>query len=384
MKLSKTEILRRISLVFFLFVTTILVFMHAKTSYFPSVDFICPFGGLETIYKFIATGSFISKTTVSNIVLLGITLFFGIFLGRVFCGWICAFGALQGGVRFIGSKIIKKKVEINPKLDKILRLLKYPILFIILYFTYKTGQLIIRPYDPWATYAHIFSPFSEIISDFLIGFIILLAILIASFFIDRPFCKYLCPLGAFLGILRIFNFNTIKRDEKTCISCKKCNMVCPMNIDVMTKEKVKSAECINCFQCINDCPTKKETLKLKTFGVKIKPIFAGSFIVIVFILLFVIGTFLPVKGLAIPILKESVTIKPINDQNASQKISIPAGFEIKGSMTINQIAKALNISNKEVKILFGIPLDAPDNIPLKEFIEDYGLSIKKLKDKLQK
>ncbi len=384
MKLKKTEILRRISLGFFLSASTVIIFFHSKTALFPSVDFICPFGGLETLYKFIATGSFISKTTVSNLVLIGATLFLAIFLGRIFCGWICSFGALQGAIRFVGLKIIKKKIEINPKIDKYLRLLKYLILFIILYFTYKTGTLVIRPYDPWATYGHIFSGFSEIFAEFKIGFIVLVIVILASFFIDRFFCKYACPLGAFLGIIRIFNINTIKRDSKTCISCKKCNNVCPMNIDVMNKDKVKSSECINCFQCINDCPTKKETLTLRTFGKKINPTAAGIVAISIFITIFLLGTLLPVKGLAIPILKESVTIQNVDDQLGPQKLSVPAGFDIKGSMTISQIAKSLNISNKEVKILFGIPLDAPDDVPLKEFIEGYGLSITQLRDKIKK
>ncbi|MFN3412244.1 MAG: 4Fe-4S binding protein [Exilispira sp.] len=384
MKEKATSILRKIFLAFFLVASTIIIFLHSKTSYFPSVDFICPFGGLETLYKFISSSTFISKVTAGNIVLLAITLFLGIFFGRVFCGWICSFGALQGAVRWIGSKIIKKRIVINPKIDKILRLIKYPLLVLILFFTYKTASLIIRPFDPWATYGHIFSGFSEILAEFLGGFIVLIAVIAGSFFIDRFFCKYACPLGAFLGIIRVFNINTITRDKDTCISCKKCNNVCPVNIDVMGSEKVKSAECINCFECINTCPTKKETLKLKTFGKKLNPLIIGIISISLFLAVFLAGTLLPIKGLAIPIMKETVIIQSNNIDQSIKELAVPAGFEIKGSMTLNQIAKALNISVKELKILFGLPEDAPEDIPLKEFVEKYGVTVSELKTKLKR
>lgn len=384
MKEKATGILRKISLTFFLIASTILIYLHSKTSYFPSVDFICPFGGLETLYKFISSSTFISKVTTGNIVLLAITLFLGIFFGRVFCGWICSFGALQGAVRWVGSKIIKKRIIINTKIDKILRLIKYPLLFLILFFTYKTASLIIRPFDPWTTYGHIFSGLSEILAEFLGGFIVLIAVIVGSFFIDRFFCKYACPLGAFLGIIRVFNINTITRDKDTCILCKKCNNVCPVNIDIMSSEKVKSAECINCFECISICPTKKQTLKLKTFGKKLNPLIIGIIAISLFLAVFLLGTLLPIKGLAIPIMKKTVTIQSNTIDQSIKELAVPAGFEIKGSMTLNQIAKALSISVKELKILFGLPDEAPEDIPLKEFIEKYGVTVSDLKTKLQK
>lgn len=381
---SKKLILRKISLSFFLIASTIIIFLHSKITYFPSVDSICPFGGLETIYKFLLTGNFISKISIGNIVLLGLTLFFGIFLGRIFCGWICSFGAIQEGAHWVGYKIFRKKLVINEKIDKYLRLIKYPLLFIILYFTYKTATLIIRPFDPWATYGHIFSGIEEVLTDFTGGFIVLVSTIIGSLFIERFFCKYVCPLGAFLGIIRILNINKITRDKSSCISCKMCNKICSMNIDIMNKEKVKSAECINCFDCIEVCPTKKDTLKLKTFNIKINPMFAGLLIIISFILIYVLGTFLPIKGLTFPIIKEKIQI--INEENKDTQtiFNVPVGFEIKGSMTISDIAKALNITPEETKKLLGIPEDAPIDKQLKEFLELYGLSVKQIKEKLRK
>ena len=382
MKKDNTQIIRKISLVFFLLSSTIIFILHNISSYFPSVDFICPFGGIETLYRFLASKSFLSKTTVSNIILFILSLFSCIFLGRIFCGWGCSFGALQGFFRWIGSKIVKRKIILLPKFDRFLRLLKYILLPIILYFTYKTSTLIIRPYDPWAAYAHITSGFSELFTEFAVGFTILLITIFLSIFIDRPFCKYLCPLGAFLGIIRVFNTNTIIRDKETCITCKKCDQICPMNIEIMEKEKVSSSECINCFECISKCPTKKETLKLKTFRIKINPLFSGILIVTLFLLTYILGSLVPIQGLSLPITKQQISIdNPTNSERLN--FVVPAGFDIKGSMSISEIALELKISPSEVIKILGLPEDAPIDIPLRDFIEQYGTTVQDLKNKIK-
>jgi len=132
--------------------------------------------------------------------------------------------------------------------------------------------LIIRPYDPFAAYSHIPAGFEELWGDFAIGFSILIISLIASMFYDRFFCKYACPLGAFLGIISKISLFKIKRENSTCIHCNLCNKSCPVNINVSNLNQIDSAECISCLECVTACPTNKGTLKTHIKNIAIKPI----------------------------------------------------------------------------------------------------------------
>ena len=71
--------------------------------------------------------------------------------------------------------------------------------------------------------------------------------LIGSLFIERPWCKYLCPYGALLGIFNLFRIIKLKRNEKTCINCKACDRVCPMNVDISTSKVISNHQCIGCL-----------------------------------------------------------------------------------------------------------------------------------------
>ena len=82
---------------------------------------------------------------------------------------------------------------------------------------------------------------------------ILLAVVFASLVWYRPFCKWLCPLGAFYGVMNKFTLLGMKVDSKKCVSCGKCARICPMDVDV-TKSP-NHAECIRCGKCVKSCPT---------------------------------------------------------------------------------------------------------------------------------
>lgn len=261
-KRSKIQIFRQIVLGFFVVLVTVLAVGHQLAiPGFGPIDALCPFGGIETIYMYFANGGFLQRIFTSNLVLLVGIIIIGILLGRYFCGWICMFGGLQEYFRMLGKKIFKKrKFAIRQKIDQPLRYTKYAVLVVILYFTWKTGELIIRPYDPFVAYAHLPAGLKSVWGEFAIGFIILVVAMIASMFYDRVFCKYLCPLGAFLGLLTKIGVYRIKRENSTCTDCKICDKSCPVNLNVSTVKAITSAECINCLECVTDCPTRKNTL----------------------------------------------------------------------------------------------------------------------------
>ena len=128
------------------------------------------------------------------------------------------FGWIQELPARLGKWLFKKRFTVPLAIDKPLRYLKYVVLFAALYFTWKMADLVISPYDPFAAYAHIPAGFVSVIDEYLIGAIILFGTFVLSFFYDRVFCKYLCPMGAFLGIFSKISSYKIKRDEEPALT----------------------------------------------------------------------------------------------------------------------------------------------------------------------
>lgn len=335
-KIEKIQLARRISLGVFFVAFTALTILHQKVQNMPSVDSLDPFGGIETLFKYIAGGELVKKIMPSNLVLLAAIIILGVVLSRFFCGWICAFGALQGMFGWIGKKLFKKRRVVPEKLDRALRWIKYPLLAGIVYFTWTTGTLIIRPYDPLAAYAHLSAGIASVWAEFAVGLIILVVVLVLSTLYERAFCKYLCPLGAVNSILGRIPLFRIKRDSTTCISCSKCDRVCPMNVDVSNAKTITSPECIGCMECVTSCPTKKDTLYTTLAGKKVKT----STIVIVGLAIYLgalgIGALTGKLDFVGPSLKEQAT-------SGTLKIE-----DIRGSSTWAELAESFNVSLTEL------------------------------------
>ena len=81
---------------------------------------------------------------------------------------------------------------------------------------------------------------------------VLAAVLLAALFIHRPFCRYLCPLGAFYALFNRFSFFQLRLDREKCTGCGACAHVCPMAVEV--PREPDSPECIRCGRCAAVCP----------------------------------------------------------------------------------------------------------------------------------
>lgn len=222
----------------------------------------CPFGGLETLYKFLtAGGTFVSHTHLSNVVLLVAVLVVALLLRSAFCGWICPLGFLQDLVSNLSSVLqkripglrrgidsLKKHGARLAVLDRYLRYIKYLVLAWTVGGSAYFGYMVFRDYDPWSTLLNI-AEFT-----FTPGVIVLVVTLVASFFIERPWCRYACPLGAASGILGKVSPIYLKREASACTSCKICTKACPMGLEVHTATTIKSVDCISCLECVGACP----------------------------------------------------------------------------------------------------------------------------------
>jgi polyferredoxin len=75
---------------------------------------------------------------------------------------------------------------------------------------------------------------------------------------NRAFCKYICPITVFLKPASYFALTRVKVDETKCVSCGKCERVCPMNVKMRDPKRSREngTECILCFECAKVCPKK--------------------------------------------------------------------------------------------------------------------------------
>jgi len=217
----------------------------------------CPIGSLQAVL-----GS--PKFNMSFYV-VGFFLFVGALLGRVVCGFLCPFGLVQDLI----YKIPFFKKRKNMPGHKILVWLKYVMLVVMVIILPMFAVSAYGISDPWfckyiCPSGTLFGGVPLIAANeglqqvlgglFIWKATVLVGILLWSLWIYRPFCKYLCPLGAIYGWFNPIALSKFQIEKDACIDCKKCKNVCPMDIPVYAKPN--SAECIRCGKCIQSCPTE--------------------------------------------------------------------------------------------------------------------------------
>lgn len=185
--------------------------------------------------------------------------------GRFFCGFVCFFGTLQELTAFLSKKIFPTKRQLPPQFDHLLKFIKYFIFIFLVVGIWILALPVDSSYNPWGVFGMLVSGNLSAVSAAIptAGFFILMAILICSIFIERFFCRYLCPLGAIFAIVSSKRAYQIHRSD-TCINCGLCTKRCSMGIDVPQKDTVTSGECINCMQCLTICP--RESLSASPKG----------------------------------------------------------------------------------------------------------------------
>ena len=217
--------------------------------------FTLAFSQIKLIYTMIIKGelNFIDNLPrlVAVISIIPITIIFG----RFFCGWMCAFGSYNDFIYMISKKVFKTNFKVPEKVDKVLKYAKYVVLLFIVIFMWTQSSELFNNASPWDAFAQM-PDILQVLQSYIVGLIFLVGISIGAFFIDRFFCRYLCPLGAIFTILSKLRIVRIQKPSDKCGKCRICTNNCSMGIDLYKVDKVNSGECIYCFNCLDVCPRK--------------------------------------------------------------------------------------------------------------------------------
>jgi polyferredoxin len=184
-----------------------------------------------------------------------------LFLERWFCGYICPIGTIQELV-FSTRKSKKKFVQLIPyKVHKHLNIIKYIVFLFTAITAFLAAQYLYMKFCPVLAIAHI-----QNIT--IAGILVLGIIILVGFFVERFWCRYLCPYAAMMNLIeKIADIVGIKRYKifrniHTSINCFNCLNYCPMNIDIGYNEKISDINCIKCLSCVRQCSkTDKEKSK---------------------------------------------------------------------------------------------------------------------------
>ncbi|MDO9679925.1 MAG: 4Fe-4S binding protein [Bacteroidales bacterium] len=257
----------------------------------------CPFGGIQTLATYLVAGSMACSMTATQI-MMGIVLAIGVVLfSKLFCGYLCPLGWATEQLAKLRKKLKVKEIVINygTIADKLLRLVKYALLFWIFYTTVSSSELFCKNFDPYYAAATGFK--GEL--TMWMAILAIAVFILGNFFIKMFWCKYLCPLGALSNIfkyaitfavlvgifalvnlsglavswvyllaaasiigylwevlyleVKVFPLLKVVRSEEKCNDCGICAKKCPYGIDVDKVGAVKNVDCNLCGECIASC-----------------------------------------------------------------------------------------------------------------------------------
>ncbi|MCP5115493.1 MAG: 4Fe-4S binding protein [bacterium] len=320
----------------------------------PSIEAYCPFGGLESLYQFITTGGFIRRIEPSAMIIFLAVIILTLLFSRGFCSWICPFGSIQEWLGMIGKKIFRKRYNPAGRVDNVLRYFKYVVLVFIIALTWWSGTMVFRDYDPFLAFFHL----GEGIDEKPWGYGFLLVILIGSFYIDRFFCKYACPLGAVLGILGKFGITRVQRDPTDCTDCNLCHKKCHAHVEFLHTTEITSAECDHCLHCVVDCP-KPNVLSVR--GPKIRfsqPIYASMMIVGLFGMI----------GVSKATHTWRTKAEKVELTNSAGQLEPET---IRGWMSLNEISAGFNVPLERLYADSGLPERVPPTAQIKNIHKEY-------------
>ncbi len=173
---------------------------------------ICSVGSVQNV----ALALFNNNYTIplSALLFFIIPLLFALAYGRVFCAGVCPLGAIQ---ELTGIK----PVTLNKTTEVILASVPFIYLALAVLFASTDSQFLICRYDPFVGIFRLDAPYTMIIFGILL--------LLAGIFLNRPYCRYLCPYGVLLNLFSRFAGRHLTITPAECTNCRLCENACPYN-----------------------------------------------------------------------------------------------------------------------------------------------------------
>ncbi|MBN1273035.1 MAG: 4Fe-4S binding protein [Candidatus Aminicenantes bacterium] len=281
-----------VQVVFFVLFVHLLLNAHfTGEDYIKKVEVFFHFDPLLALATFIA-----SRVMFASFVLALITVAVTTILGRVACGWVCPMGSIQ---QFFSFLFKKSKLHKPKRPSGNHTAWKYFILIFILVatllsldlvglldpFSFLTRSFALAVLPVFATTGSVltgilyklnltslgdslyqFLQNLDVNTVFLQGFFLgalFIGIILLNLVRERFWCRYLCPLGALLGLLSRWNVFKLKINADKCIDCRLCTIHCETQATPFPIGDWKSSECIYCFTCGSICPTGAITFPLR-------------------------------------------------------------------------------------------------------------------------
>jgi len=215
-----------------------------------------PIEGLMQSKYFLLTGQ-LPRVHVAGFFLFVSFVTISFAFRKAFCGWLCPVGTVSEYLWKLGCFIFRRNFPLPRWADLPLRSVKYLLLGFFGYVVLTLSTAGIAEF--------LGSPYIAVVDVRMLNFfryldgtaaIVVIGLVVGSIFVQNLWCRYLCPYGAFLGMVALFSPTRIARNPDGCIDCAKCAKACPVLLPVDKLVQIRSAECTACLECVAVCPAK--------------------------------------------------------------------------------------------------------------------------------